>query len=199
MYSFICGTIEEKQENLIVINNNGIGYEIYISTLSLNKLPQVGEDAKIYTYLYVREDIMQLFGFANKQEKDVFLSLISVSGIGAKTAIQMLSYISAPELGNAIIFGDVKLIASIKGIGKKTAERILLELKSNINHLNGITLENYTEVPNTYEDETSMSEAIALLVNMGLTKMEATKIVNKVAEPNDTIEIIVTKALRNIG
>lgn len=199
MYSFICGTIEEKQENLVVINNNGIGYEIYISTLSLNKLPQVGEDAKVYTYLYVREDIMQIFGFANKQEKDVFLSLLSVSGIGAKTAIQILSYISAPELVNAIIFGDVKLIASIKGIGKKTAERILLELKNSVNQLNGITLENYSEIPNTLEDETSMSEAVGVLVNMGLTKMDATKIVNKVAEPNDTTEVIVTKALRNMG
>ena len=111
----------------------------------------------------------------------------------------MLSYISAPELVNAIIFGDVKLIASIKGIGKKTAERILLELKNSINHFNGITLENYADVPNTFEDETAISEAVSLLVNMGLTKMDATKMVNKVAEPSDTTEMIVTKALRNMG
>lgn len=199
MYSFITGIIEEKQENLVVINNNGIGYEVIISTMSVNKLPMIGEECKIYTYLYVREDIMQLFGFYNKQEKDVFLSLISVSGIGAKTAIQMLSYITAPELVNAIVFGDVKLIASIKGIGKKTAERILLELKNSINQLNGITLENYSEVTNTLENETSVNEAVNLLVNMGLTKVEASKIVNKVAEPNDKTEDIITKALRNMN
>ncbi len=199
MYSFITGTIEEKQENLIVINNNGIGYEIFASTMTVNKVAPVGEEAKIYTYLHVREDAMQLFGFSNKQEKDVFLSLISVSGIGAKTAIQMLSYISAPELVNAIIFGDVKLIASIKGIGKKTAERILLELKNNINQLNGITLENYGDFPDNNLDESAIDEAVNLLVNMGLTKMDAVKIIKKVAEPNDTTEMIITKALRNMG
>ena len=199
MYSFITGTIEEKNENIVVINNNGIGYEILASLTTINLLPNVGEDAKIYTYLHVREDVMQLFGFYNKTEKDVFLSLISVSGIGAKTAIQMLSYISAPELVNAIIFGDVKLIASIKGIGKKTAERILLELKNNINQLNGITLENYSEVPNSYANETAIDEAVGLLVGMGLTKMDASKIVNKVVEPNDTTEMIITKALRNMN
>ena len=199
MYSFITGTIEEKLENIVVINNNGIGYEVFASANTISALPNIGEDAKIYTYLHVREDAMQLFGFINKQEKDVFLSLISVSGIGAKTAIQMLSYISAPELVNAIIFGDIKLIASIKGIGKKTAERILLELKNSINALNGITLENYADVTTNTNNDSKTNEAINVLVNMGLTKMEATKIVQRVIEPNDTIEDIITKALRNMG
>ena len=193
------GTIEEKQENLIVLNNNGIGYELFVSSNTISNTPSIGDDAKLYTYLYVREDAMQLFGFWNKQEKDIFLSLISVSGIGAKTAIQMLSCISPAELVNAIVFGDVKLIASIKGIGKKTAERIILELKNNINQLNGITLENYNDFADTSTDSTAIDEAITLLVNMGLSKMEAMRIVKKVAEPNDTTEDIITKSLRNMN
>lgn len=199
MYSFISGIIEEKQENLIVLNNNGIGYEIMVSANTIDKTGGIGDEARLYTYLYVREDAMQLFGFSSKQEKDVFLSLISVSGIGAKTAVQMLSYISPQELVNAIVFGDVKLIASIKGIGKKTAERILLELKNGINQLNGITLENYSDYPEHPNNESAMDEAANLLVDMGLTKMEAIKIVKRVSEPNDTTEIIITKALKNMG
>ena len=199
MYSFISGIIEEKQENLIVLNNNGIGYELFVSLMTTNNCGTIGDELKLYTYLYVREDCMQLFGFNNRQEKDMFLSLISVSGIGAKTAIQMLSSLSVPQLVNAIIIGDVKSIASIKGIGKKTAERIILELKNNLNELNGITLENFNEYQDLNMSETSFEEAVNLLVDMGLTKMEAMKTVKRVAEPNDTTELIITKALRNMG
>ena len=199
MYSFISGIIEEKQENLIVLNNNGIGYELFVSLMTTNNCGTIGDELKLYTYLYVREDCMQLFGFNNRQEKDMFLSLISVSGIGAKTAIQMLSSLSVPQLVNAIIIGDVKSIASIKGIGKKTAERIILELKNNLNELNGITLENFYEYQDLNMSETSFEEAFNLLVDMGLTKMEAMKTVKRVAEPNDTTELIITKALRNMG
>jgi len=199
MYSFIIGVVEEKQENLLILNNNGIGYEILASTTTINNLAPIGEEAKVYTYLHVREDSMQLFGFYNKQEREIFLSLISVSGIGAKTAIQMLSYISAPELVNAIIIGDVKALASIKGIGKKTAERILLELKNNINQFNGITLENYNDFQNNNINDSAIEEAVNLLVDMGLTKIDATKIIKKVAEPDDTTEMIITKALRNMN
>ncbi|MBE5734996.1 MAG: Holliday junction branch migration protein RuvA [Clostridiales bacterium] len=200
MYSFITGIIEEKYENLIVLNNNGIGYEIIVSTNTVDRTQGIGDEAKLYTYLHVREDAMQLFGFYNKQEKDVFLSLISVSGIGAKTAIQMLSSLSASEIVTAIMYGDVKLIASIKGIGKKTAERILLELKNSINTLNGITLENYTEFSNTSSgNESAMEEAANLMVDMGLSKVEAMKLIKSVAGPDDTTEILVTKALRNMN
>jgi len=199
MYSFISGTIEERQENLIVVNNNGIGYELIVSSLTTNNCGSIGDEIKLYTYLYVREDCMQLFGFHNKQEKEMFLSLTSVSGIGAKTAIQMLSSLTVPQLVNAIIIGDVKSIASIKGIGKKTAERIILELKNNINQLNGITLENFADIQDVAVADTCFDEAVNLLVDMGLTKMEAVKTVKRVAEPNDTTELIITKALRNMN
>ncbi len=199
MYSFITGIIEEKYENLIVLNNNGIGYEIIVSANTIDRTQGIGDEAKLFTYLYVREDAMQLFGFYNKQEKDVFLSLISVSGIGAKTAIQMLSALSASEIVNAIIYGDLKLIASIKGIGKKTAERVLLELKNSINQLHGITLENYAEFGEVGGNETALEEAANLLVDMGLTKMDAMKLVKSVAEKDDTTEVIITKALRNMN
>ncbi len=196
MYAFISGIIEEKTENTIVVNCNGIGYEIIVSATTLNALSAVGQMATVLTYLHVREDAFQLFGFASKDEKALFLQLITVSGIGAKSAIQLLSGTSVNGLITAIITGDVKLIASIKGIGKKTAERIILELKGK---LGDNTPQNLTI--NDFETPTSNSlveQATDLLTNMGLTRMEALNLVKKCATPEDTLEEIITKCLRNM-
>ena len=135
MYSFIAGKIDEKTDSSVIIDCNGVGYEIFVTTGTLSSIGGVGDFAKIHTYLLVREDAMQLFGFQTKNEKDIFLNLLSVSGVGAKTAISILSGISTSDLISAIAFGDPSPIAKIKGIGKKTAERIVLELKSSISNI----------------------------------------------------------------
>ena len=196
MYAFITGIIEEKGENVVVVNCNGVGYEIFASTNTLNALPQVGEVSTIYTYLHVREDAFALFGFATKEEKSLFLELITVSGIGAKSAIQVLSGTTLNGLLTAIITGDVKLISSIKGIGKKTAERIVLELKGKLGDSNLQTLsvgDLQAPVNNTLTEQ-----ATDLLTNMGLTRMEALNLVKTCAGPEDTLEEIITKCLRNM-
>lgn len=196
MYAFITGIIEEKGENVVVVNCNGVGYEIFASTNTLNTLPQVGEVSTIYTYLHVREDAFALFGFATKEEKSLFLELITVSGIGAKSAIQVLSGTTLNGLLTAIITGDVKLISSIKGIGKKTAERIVLELKGKLGDSNLQTLsvgDLQAPVNNTLTEQ-----ATDLLTNMGLTRMEALNLVKTCAGPEDTLEEIITKCLRNM-
>ena len=194
MYAFLTGTIDEKDENLLVVNVGGVGYEVFASSQTVNKV-NVGEIATIYTYLHVREDAMMLFGFSTKQEKAIFLDLITVSGVGAKTAIQILSGCSVEELVESITTGDVRAISSVKGIGKKTAERIVLELRNKFEDL-PLLSQSYT---GTQQKSSITDEAVMLLTNMGLTRTEAVNLVKQVATPNDTIEEIVTKALRNMG
>ena len=197
MYAFLTGTIDEKDENIVIINVGGVGYEVWASSHTVNSV-NVGEVATIYTYLHVREDIMLLFGFATKQEKALFLDLITVSGVGAKTAIQILSGCSVEELVQSILHGDTRTISSIKGIGKKTAERIVLELKNKFEDL-PLLSGSYATTPVANTKSSITDEAVMLLTNMGLTRTEAVNLVKQVATPDDTIEDIVTKALRNMG
>ena len=197
MFAYINGIIKEKMNNTVVLDVNGLGYEIFASNNTLDSLPPINEIATVYTYLHVREDAYLLFGFATKQEKEVFLKLISVSVVGAKTAIQILSGITPNNLINAIMLNDIKTISSVKGLGKKTAERIIVELKNNLGELQGlaaIPLMNYMEAVSSSASE----EAVEALVSMGLTKMEAVKLVSLVATAEDTTERIIEKALRNM-
>lgn len=196
MYAFLTGIVEEKSDNLVVVNVNGVGYEVFVSTFTSNSLP-VGEIATIYTYLHVREDAFLLFGFSSKQEKSVFLDLITVSGIGAKTAIQILSGATLDELIMSIVAGDTKVISSIKGIGKKTAERIVLELRGKFEN---VSLGETSILTDGIKQQNNLTdEAVMLLVNMGLSRNEALNLVKQVATPDDTIEEIITKALKNMG
>lgn len=197
MYSFISGTIEDKTDSYVVVNAGGVGYEIYTSTGTLSNLPSVGDYAKVYTYLQVREDGMQLFGFASKEEKDVFLQLITVSGVGPKMALVILSSLNVQNLITCIVSGDVKTLSSAKGVGKKTAERIILELKGKMGDLGSTMMSDYTML--TGVTSTACDEATELLVNMGLSKFDALKLVKKVALDGDTTEVIIQKALKNMN
>ena len=124
MYAFISGILEEKGNNFVVINANGVGYEIGVSSNTIDNLPAEGSEVKIYTYLAVREDAMQLYGFLTRDEKQLFLDLITVSGVGPKMAITILSSINVHDLSVALYNKDVSLISKIKGVGKNmTATR----------------------------------------------------------------------------
>lgn len=196
MYAFISGILEEKGNNFVVINANGVGYEIGVSSNTIDNLPAEGSEVKIYTYLAVREDAMQLYGFLTRDEKQLFLDLITVSGVGPKMAITILSGINVHDLSVALYNKDVSLISKIKGVGKKTAERIVLELSNSGVALNLFNYETMSTAPKT---STSVDEAVMALVDMGLTKFDATNLVRKVMSPNDTTEEIIAKSLRNMG
>ena len=127
MYSYIIGKVISKSKNILILENNNIGYEIYMSEIALSEL-NIGEDAKIYTYYNVTQDNISLFGFKNLEEKKMFENLISVSKIGAKTAIGILSSISTAELAISIITNDINRLSKLPGIGKKTAQRLVLEV-----------------------------------------------------------------------
>ncbi|MBE5757361.1 MAG: Holliday junction branch migration protein RuvA [Clostridiales bacterium] len=196
MFSFITGIIEEKENNIAILNCNGVGFELNVSETTIFELPNKGELATIYTYMAVREDAITLFGFATKEEKDVFLKLISVSGIGGKMAIAILSAMPVADLIVAIASENIKLLSSVKGLGKKTAERLVLELKSSFDdmQLSMLVTNKGVSAPNS-----AIEETIDTLVAMGLTRAEATQIVKNVASQDDTAETLIKKSLKNLN
>ena len=197
MFSFISGILEEKGNNIAVIDSSGVGFEINVSDTTIFELPEVGQFAKIYTYMAVREDAINLYGFATREEKSAFLKLISVSGIGGKVAIAILSAMPVSNLVDAIISENIKLLSSIKGLGKKTAERLILELK---NSLDDLQISMFRATPAAVTTiNTAAEEAIDTLIAMGLTRLDATQIVKNVAQPNDKAEDIIKNALRNMN
>ena len=191
MYSFITGNIVSENVNEIVLENNGIGYLIYVSSTAIIKLKQLSQPVKVYTYLQVKEDEMSLFGFYAEEERDMFLKLISVSGVGAKTAIQILSGASVADLTVSIASCDASRFSKIKGIGKKTAERIVLELKDKVST---IPLLSDTTVQISAFTSTAEQEAESALVALGFTKGEAHRAVSAVGH-RDKAEDIIKEAL----
>ena len=196
MFSFITGILEEKENNIAVVNCNGVGFELNVSETTIFELPNKGELATIYTYMAVREDAINLFGFATKEEKDVFLKLISVSGIGGKMAIAILSAMPVSDLIMAIASENIKLLSSVKGLGKKTAERLVLELKSSFDDMQLSMLVTNKAMP---IHNSAIEETIDTLVAMGLTRNEATQIVKNVATQDDTAETLIKKSLKNLN
>lgn len=166
MYSYIMGKVISKSKNILILENNNIGYEIYMTEIALSEL-NIGEDAKIYTYYNVTQDNISLFGFKNLEEKKMFENLISVSKIGAKTAIGILSSISTAELAISIITNDINRLSKLPGIGKKTAQRLVLEVIDKVKTEEIIfteeeqkSNENYL---NTTEKEKDVIEALKVL------------------------------------
>lgn len=191
MISFLVGVIEEKGENSLVLDVNGVGYELAVSSTTLSTLPMAGESVKIFTYMAVREDGVFLFGFSSKEERDVFFKLISVSGVGPKMAITILSGLSLSDLTIAIVKEDSSLLSKIKGLGKKTAERICLELKDK---LGSISTSETTFSADYNEDAVQM--ATDTLISLGINKNEAYMLARANAQNDATAEEIISKALR---
>jgi len=197
MIGYISGKLVDKNETSILIDVNGVGFEIGVSQNTMYSLGEIGNIVSVYTYLHVRENEISLYGFANKQEKSMFLLLTSVSGIGPKMGMGILSSISLTELTSAIMTGDSKLLSRIKGLGKKTAERIILELREKMHEVdpNNLPLMNtqpeLTELP--------MQDALLVLTSLGITKAEAVKLIRKNAVSTDSAEDIVSKVLRNMN
>lgn len=195
MISFIIGTLEEKSENGVVINCNGMGYEIQTSTATLSTLPLSGEECKIYTYLQVKEDGISLFGFTTVDERELFYKLISVSGVGPKMAITILSGMNISDLIVSILKEDTMALSRIKGLGKKTAERICLELKDKLTPVGGVLIEDkILEL-----DENVLDDACEVLISLGLSKNEALRLARQNANENSTAEEIIASVLRNMG
>ncbi len=190
MYSYISGILTEKEGNILVVEQSGIGYEIMASETTMENIGEVGDTVKVFTYLHVREDEMLLYGFSSKQEKQMFLNLTSISGIGPKMAIGILSNIKLGDLALAIISNDASLLYKVKGIGKKTADRIVLELNEKLENA-----EQY-QVQNEQSNVGEVEDAIMGLMALGMNRIDAVKLVRQFADNSDTAEQIITKCLR---
>lgn len=197
MYAYINGKIADKTNNYVIIDNGGIGYKIFMSPSVIEKLPDVGENLKVYTYYYVREDNIALYGFRSNEELRMFELLLSVSGIGAKSALQILSSITPSSFALAVISNDVSKIVKIPGIGNKTAARIILELKDKLKTEQEVCQnEKISKVIDLEEKDT---EAITALQVLGYTRKEISKTLEKIDTQNLTVEEIIKKALATLG
>ena len=197
MYSYISGQIVNVENNIVTIDVNGIGYEIACSINTIIKVPAQGNSCKLFTYLYVREDEMSLYGFATREEKAMFLKLITISGIGPKAAIGILSGMKPEALAVAIVTSDIKTIAKIKGVGKKTAERVVLELREKLQAQETDYFTGEVTVSVTGLDNLSQ-EAITALKSLGCTQAEAVSMVSAVRKDCDTLEELILNALRRM-
>lgn len=202
MYSYIRGELAEINVDNIVIDVGGIGYAVCISGQAANDLPPVGDTIKVHTFLYIREDIMMLYGFLEKDEMEMFKQLISVSGIGPKGAIGILSALSTDDLRFAILSGDAKAIAKAPGIGAKTASRVVLELKDKISLEDAFEQKlEHTEEKGTKKQESSVrNDAVMALAALGYSQTESLKAVSGVEITGDMdVEDILRAALKHMA
>lgn len=203
MYSYIKGILTDMEEDLVVVEAGGIGYNIYTTGQTFDYLPSIGEEVKLYTYLNVREDAMMLYGFLTKDDLRVFKLLIGVSGIGPKGALAILSVMTTDDLRFAVLGEDAKAIAKAPGIGAKTAQRLILELKDKFSLEDAFEqkLQNVTDKSVSADGvKNAKNEAVQALVALGYSSSEALKAIGDVDITADTdVEDILKAALKNMA
>ncbi|MDQ6527938.1 Holliday junction branch migration protein RuvA [Flavobacterium sp. LHD-85] len=193
MIAHLQGRLVEKNPTEVVIDCGGVGYQVNISLHTFSLIPN-SENIKLYTHLQIKEDAHTLYGFAEKSEREIFRMLISVSGIGAGIARTMLSSIEPKQIINAIASGDVGIIQSIKGIGNKTAQRVILDLKEKV-----VKLYNIDEVF-AVQNNRNRDEALSALEVLGFVRKASEKVVDRIVkeDPEATAETIIKKALKSL-
>ncbi|MEA4972967.1 MAG: Holliday junction branch migration protein RuvA [Candidatus Metalachnospira sp.] len=201
MISYIKGEIEYSEGDIIVVENNGIGYEITVPSFSAQKLLSQKGEVIVYTYMSVREDGISLFGFASKEERMLYQKLISVSGIGPKAAVSILSVMTPAELITAIVSSDAASISRAQGIGKKTAQRVILDLKDKIGNgdITNIFDIGSDIVLNAVPAGDERSEAVEALVSLGYSRSEALKAVSRVYIEGMNVQKLLSAALKEIS
>ena len=198
MYAFIEGEVCEKLNGSLVLLASGVGWQLNCSNNTLQAAPPVGEKMRCYTYLSVREDAMELFGFASREEKEMFLQLTSVSGIGPKTALGVLGAMPLRDLNLAILLGDVNALSRAPGIGKKTAQRIALELKDKISQadVSAAAAPSQGTVSAAALSSDAVTEAIEALIALGYSSTEARNAISQIKDQTDKPEELIRLALR---
>ena len=203
MISFIRGLVADTTENAVILENNGIGYEIFMTGSSIEQVSLIDGEVKIHTYFQVREDAMQLYGFLSKDDLEMFRLLLNVNGIGPKAALGVLAGLTADELRFAVLSDDIKTISKAPGIGKKTAQKLILELKDKLK------LEDAFEKKLAHEQEAASvsgflihdgrQEAAEALIALGYSSTDAMKAVRKVTDVSpDDVEALLKAALKQL-
>lgn len=194
MIAYLSGKFSYKTPAMVYVDVQGVGYEVHISLNTYSQIQALPE-GKLFTHLQVKEDSHTLFGFFDAVEKEMFILLISVSGVGAATARMMLSGMKPSEVSNAIMMNNAKLLESVKGIGRKTAERLVLELRDKVSKLSSST-PGIQSIGNTLEQD-ALNALVALGISRPLGEQSIKKIIN--TEPDiDNLEILIKKALKAI-
>lgn len=201
MISYLRGELAAVEEQKVIIDVGGVGYGVYMSQQAMTLLPTCGNEVKVHTYLNVREDAMQLFGFLTREDLEVFRLLIGVSGIGPKAGLNILSCLSPDELRFAVLSGDAKAISAAPGIGKKTAEKLILELKDKLkieDVLEHAAHGNDGGVQNGMEsaDTNMQAEAVQALTALGYGSAESLRAVKKTSPDCATVEDVLKEALK---
>ena len=198
MYAFIEGQVCEKTNNTLVLLAGGVGYQISCSMNTLQAAPMTGETMRCFTWLSVREDAMELYGFATMEEKQLFLSLTSVSGVGPKMALGLLGSMPLRDLNLAILLGDVTALSRAPGIGKKTAQRIALELKDKVSQadIDAAGAGSGSAVPLTADN---FAEAIEALTALGYSSTEARSALSGAKDKDASVEDLIRLALRTMA
>ncbi len=200
MFAFIEGEVCEKTNGALVLMAGGVGWQLSCSNTTLQAAPALGQRMRCHTFLSVREDAMELFGFATREEKEMFLQLTSVTGIGPKTALGVLGAMPLRDLSLAILLGDVTALSRAPGIGKKTAQRIALELKDRITQADvSQPAAGSASAPAASSGSDAMVEAIEALTALGYSSLEARNALSQVRDQSDRPEELIRLALRSMA
>lgn len=199
MFAFIKGKLDYKGNDHIIIEANGIGYKVSTSLSTIEKIGTSDSDVKVFTHLYVREDIVQLYGFLTREELSMFELLITVSGVGPKAAASLLSAVSPSRFALAVITDDAKTLIKAQGIGNKMAQRIILELKDKIKkeQLQETGASSFEKTPEN--NASSTSEAVSALMVLGYTPLEASRAVSAVYSEEMDVETVIKNALKGLA
>ena len=196
MISYVRGALDHKEPNRVIVDVNGVGYEVFVPLSTYQKLPAVGGQTKLRTYHHVREDVMQLYGFLSPDEKEVFELVLAISGVGTKVALSILSFMSVNEFRRAIAQGDMKTLTKIPGIGKKSAERMVLELKDKIGDIH------IDERMMRILEAESTNDAVSALLSLGASQSAAEYAVyraERLLGEEAKLEDLVAQALKLLG
>ena len=199
MLAYIKGTLEMKMTGYVVIDVGGLGYKVYMSASGMEQLGEIGKIVKVYTYYRVREDDISIYGFNTFEQLRMFELLLSVSGVGAKTALTMVAVTEPSEFAIAIISDDVTYLTQIPGIGAKSAQRIILELKDKMKKENAIVKTKDLNVKVAVMDNTKVEEAISALQVLGYNKKEIEKAFMKIDKKDLSTEELIKKGLSILG
>lgn len=196
MLAYIKGILDTKEKGMIIVDVGGLGYKIFMSESSIEKLGNIGEAVKIHTYYKVREDDISIYGFNTKEELRMFELMLSVSGIGSKTALVVLSVLTPADFAIAVVSNDIKTIIKVPGIGAKSAQRMILELKDKLN-AEAIEVEineNSKSINNVKKNE-NVEEAITALQVLGYLRKDIEKVIEKIEVEDLSLEDIIKRGL----
>lgn len=198
MIAFVKGSLAEVELDRVIIDVGGVGYNVFVSSYTISRLPLEGNEVKLYTHLNVKEDLMQLYGFLSKDELRIFKLLIGVNGIGPKGGLGILSHLTPDDLRFAVMSNDVKAISAAPGIGKKTAEKLILELKDKLGSIEPEEVTTSESVTgNVSFSREIQTEVVQALVTLGYGSTEALRAVtNVMTEQEESVEEILKKALK---